>query len=1014
MFLTNFSLKRPVFATVIIIVLLTLGVVSYTSLSVDQFPDVDTPAVSITIVENGAAPDQIESKVTKKVEDAVGQISGVDHINSTITQGVSNTTIIFKLSKSSAEAVQDVKDKLSNIRGTLPTNITEPVVAKYDSAAQPIVSLAVTGSMSGKSMSELVDDDIVKKIQTISGVGGVNTYGEHEREIHFKLDKDKINEYGITVQEITKGLSSDNIDASNGKISASDTDISLKTDSTVKDIKDFSNVLIANRNGTNIKLGDIASIEDGSKEMDSLSFYNGREAIGIDVLKQSGSNTVDVADNIKNSLSKIEKGLPKGVKVELVRDNSTSIRDSVKDVQKTLVEGCILAVVVVFLFLRNIASTAISGITIPVSIISTFSMMKLMNFSLNTVSLMALSIAVGLLIDDAIVVIENIVRHLNMGKGVLQAAKDGTAEIGLAVMATTFALVAVFLPIAMINGLIGKFLVQFGLTVSASVLVSLFVAFTLVPLMSSKYLNGEEKKIPLVGGLLDKFNEFFDRVSEAYAKFLKVALEHRLLVIVIPLLMLVGSIGLATKLNSGFIATGDTGEIEIEADLDSGSSLDNASDVTYNMEKIIKSNKEVKYTYSTVTQNKTSIFVKLSDKQDRKQSIDEIEDSMRDKLQSIPGISISVVTGGGFIPGKGAQYHITGNNFDKLEKYARKAERVMKNTQGAVDVALSYKAGKPEVDFEVDRDKAADLGVSPDAISSTLTTLFNGTVVGQYQTSKDRYDIRVQLRDSDKKNLDSLDGIYVPSTSGSMIPLDQVSKKVFTTSSSTINRYDRQREIQLTGNYTGISQGKFQKLFNEGIEENAKIPDGIEISSGGSQEQMADGMSGLVTALGMGILFVFLVIAAQFESFVDPFAILLSLPLAIIGAILGLFIGGKELDMMSMIGVIMLMGLVTKNGILLIDFAKKNYGEGMDLKDALVEAGRTRIRPIVMTTLAMIFGMLPTALANGSGSELRAPMAFAIIGGLITSTLLTLFFVPAIYVMLNNFKSRFKRKKKTN
>lgn len=1012
MFLTDVSLKRPVFATVIFIALMALGVVSYSGLPVDQFPDVDTPVVSVTIVQNGAAPDQIESKITKKVEDAVGQISGVQHVTSTITEGVSNTAISFELEKPSAEAVQDVKDKLSNIRGNLPRDIMEPIVAKYDTNAAPILSLAVTGPMSNRELSQLVEDNIAKKLQTINGVGAVNTYGEEEREIHIKLDKEKMNSLNVTITELTNSLGSDNINISSGKISNDDTQVSLKTDATIKKADDFLNVIVTKRNGSEIKLKDIAEVEDGSKEIDSLSFYDGKEAIGIDIIKQSNSNTVQVAEDVKKEIENIKESLPSGTKVELVRDNSISIQDSVKDVQKTMLEGCILAVIVVFIFLKDIASTAISAIALPVSIVTTFAVMKVMKFSLNTVSLMGLSLAVGLLIDDAIVVIENIVRHLRMGKSVMEAAKEGTSEIGLAVMATTFAIVAVFLPIAMINGLIGKFLVQFGLTVAASVLVSLFVSFTLVPLLSSKHLKSEEKPIPVIGGFLEWFNKSFDKLSDYYSKLLKISLEHRIITIIIPIGLLIGSLLLATKLDVGFIAATDNAEIDIEASLDAGSALDSASKINKDMEKIIKKNSNVKFIYSTVKADKVNLLVKLSDKQDRKESVSDIAVKIREDLKAVPGIDLSVLTGGGMVPGKPVQIHIKGSDFTKLQEYALKAEKVMKNTLGAADVSLTYKAGKPEVKFEVDRDKAGDLGVSPIVVSNTLNTLFNGVVVSQYETEKDRYDVRMQLKEDDRKSFDSLQGIYVANSSGKMIPIDQVTKKVFTTSASTINRYDKEREIQLTANYVGVAQGAFNTAFNNKLKSEAPTPKGIKFVTGGTQDQMTESLGGLAKALVMGILFIFLVIAAQFESFIDPLAILLSLPLAIIGAILGLLIGHKELDMMSAIGVIMLMGLVTKNGILLIDFAKQNYSKGMDLKEALIEAGHTRLRPIVMTTLAMIFGTLPTAMASGSGSELRAPMGFAIIGGLITSTLLTLLFVPVVYTYLHDFKRRFGKKNK--
>ncbi|MCT8975286.1 efflux RND transporter permease subunit [Clostridium sp. CX1] len=1017
MFLSDVSLKRPVFITVIIIALLALGVVSYTSLPMDQLPDVDMPTVSVRIIQSGAAPDQIESKITKKVEDAVGQISGVKHVTSTITEGVSSTTISFELEKPSAEAMQEVKDKLSNIRNSLPRDIDDPVVSKFDASASAIFSFAVTGTMSNSELSQIVDDNIAKKLQTINGVGAVNTFGEQQREIHIKLDKEKMNSFNITVSELINSLSADNINVSSGKVSSGDTQISLKTDSSIKKVEDFLNVLVVKRNNSEITLKDIATVEDGSKEKNSLSFYNGKEAIGIDVVKQSNSNTVQVAEDVKKEIETIKKSLPSGVRIELVADNSTSIIDSVKDVQRTMLEGCILAVIVVFIFLKDIASTAISAIAIPVSIITTFAIMKFMNFTLNTVSLMALSLAVGLLIDDAIVVIENIVRHLRMGKSPIQAAKEGTSEIGLAVIATTLAIVAVFVPIAMINGMIGKFLVQFGMTVAASVLVSLFVAFTLVPMLSSKHLSSKEKEIPIIGRFLEWFNESFDKISKSYSELLKWSLEHRIITLMIPIGLLIVSLLLATQLKTGFIAATDNGQIAISASLDSSSTLNSASKVGKDMEAIVKKNKNVKYIYSTVQSDKVNLTVKLSDKKDRKEGIDEIIAKIRQDLVNVPGIELSVTSAGGSMgSGKLVQYHIQGSDFTKLQEYALKAQKVMKNTPGAVDVGLTYKSGKPIVKLEVDRDKAQDLGVNPNAVASTLNTLFNGTVVSQYETEKDRYDVRMQLEEGDRKNFDSLQRIYVLSTTGKMIAIDQVTKKVFTTSSSTINRYDKEREIQLTANYAHVEQSDFTKAFNNKLKSEAPTPNGIKLSAGGSQDQMAESMGGLATALLMGVLFIFLVIAAQFESFIDPLAILLSLPLAIIGAILGLLIGNKELDMMSAIGVIMLMGLVTKNAILLIDFAKQNYSKGMNLKEALIDAGHTRLRPIIMTTLAMIFGMIPTAIASGAGSEQRAPMAFAIIGGLITSTLLTLLFVPVVYTYLHDFKKAFDQrvKKKDN
>ncbi|AWI03215.1 efflux RND transporter permease subunit [Clostridium drakei] len=1017
MFIANLSIKRPVFITVIMIAMLAVGIVCYTGLPVNNMPDVDAPYASVQITENGAAPDQMESKITKKIEDAVAQISGVKHITSTITDGNSNTTIEFSLETDANQALQNVKDKIDSIKGQLPQDIDTPVVSKMDISASPIVSLVLTSDdKSNGELSQIVDDSISKKLSAIKGVGSVKVNGKQDREIHIKLDKNKLAAYNIAPSEVTQSLGNDNINASSGKVSSEDKEITLKTNSTIKNVDDFNNVLVAKRNGVEIRVRDIATVEDGLKAKDSLTYYNGKEAIGIDVVKQSGTNTVQVAEDIKKGISSIQQSLPKGVKLQIVTDNSTDIKDSVNDVKRTIIEGCVLAILIIFMFLKEWSSTSISAISLPVSIITTFIGLKLMNFSLNTMSLMGLSLSVGLLIDDAIVVIENISRHLNMGKSPIQAAKDGTAEIGLAVMATTFAVAAVFTPIAMVSGMIGKFFKQFGLTVAIAVLISLFISFTLVPMLSSKYLRHEkDKKIPLIGGFLDWFNNWFDSLSNIYAKILRVSLRHRKLTIIIPIMMFFASLLLATQLNTSFITASDDGNITVEASLDSGGTLNNASNTTKNMEAIIKKNSSnIKYVYSTVKSGSINISVKLIDQKKRKESTKEIANKIHDDLSKMSGIQLAVNTSTGMGSGKSITFHLQGQDFNQLYEYALKAEKALKNTKGAIDVSLSYKAGQPQVKLEVDRDKAADLGVDANSISRTLNILFNGSTVTKFETDKDRYDVVAKLQDDQRKDFDSLQGIYVSNSEGKMIPIDQVTKKVFTTASSTINRYDKAREIKLTANNTSdVTSGTINMEFNKKLENDLKPPSGVTTGAGGDQADMVDSFKSLATALGMGILFIFLVLSAQFESFIDPLAILFSLPLAIIGAILGLFIGNKDLNIMSAIGIIMLMGLVTKNAILLIDFAKQKRAEGIERSESIIQAGHTRLRPILMTTLAMIFGMIPTAIGSGSSASTRSPMAYAIIGGLITSTLLTLFVVPCIYTILDDMKG-FSRKKNLN
>lgn len=1012
MFLTKISLKRPVLAIVIIIAMLAVGIVSFGSLSVNQYPDVDTPTINVAVVESNTSPDQIEANITKKVEDAVGEISGVKHITSSVSEGLSNTTIEFELEKSSDQAVQEVRDKVSGIRGDLPRDINEPIITKYDANAAPILSLAVTGNMSNKELSRLVDDSISKQLNTVKGVGAVNVYGDQEREIHIKIDKQKMNAFNLSTTELVNSLGSDNINQSSGKLSNGTTEIGIKTDAAVKSLDDFKNIIVAKRNGSEIKLGDVAEIEDGIKDKDSLSYYNGKETIGIDVVKQSGSNTVDVADAVKKEVAVLKASVPQGVNIDIVSDGSTSIRDSANDVEKTLVEGCILAVVIVFVFLKDLRSTGISAVALPISIITTFAVMKVLNFSINMMTLMGLSLAVGLLIDDAIVVIENVVRHLMMGKSPLQAAKDGTDEIGLAVIATSLSIAAVFIPFALTTGMVGRFAKQFGLTVAASVMISLFVSFTLVPLMSSKYLKGEgEKSIPVIGKFLDWFNAGFDKITGLYSKLLKNVLDHRGITVLVTIGLLAGSMLLATKINITFITSADMGQIAVTANLDSGMTLDNASKLTGQIEGIIKKNPDVVSLYSTVKKSQINITAKLKDKDKRKENIDNLVSDVRKDLSNIPGIDLSVIKSGGMIPGKALQYNIKGDDFASVQAYAAKAADAMRKIPGAADVSTSYKAGKPEVKLEVDRDKAADLGVSPTAVSNTLNILLNGSVVTHYQTDADKYDVKMQLKDGDRKDFSSLNGIYVTNSSGSMVPIDQVTKTVFATSASTINRYDKKRNIQLSTNYSGISESQFTSAFQKNLKA-IPVPNGVTLGSGGTQEMMSDGFVSMATGLLMGILLIFLIISAQFESFVDPLAILLSLPLAIIGAILGLFLAHKAFDMMTGIGIIMLMGLVTKNAILLIDFAKQGMKEGLTIKEALLRAGHTRLRPIIMTTLAMIFGMIPTAIATGTGSEQRVSMAYAIIGGLITSTLLSLLFIPVVYTFLNDLKHLLSKKRK--
>lgn len=1009
--LADISIKRPVFITVIIMSLTIVGILCYKNLTINDMPEADIPYVTVTISQRGATPEEIEAKVTKKVEESVGQISGVKHITSTMMSGVSNTVIEFGLDKPSEVAAQEVRDKLGSVRGQLPRDIDEPIIAKFDFSARAVVSLAITNNGDSRELSNIVDDIVKKRLNSVKGVGTVNTYGNDEREIEVKLDNDKLSAYGLTTAEVANSLRNDNIEMPAGKVRDKEKEISIKTDSTIDKVEDFNNILVGKKNNVEIRLKDVANITDGIKDKSSLSYYQGKNAIGIDVVKQSGANTVEVADGIKKELDSIKNSLPKDVKVEVVRDNSVNIRNTVDEVMKTIIEGCILAIIIVFLFLNEWESTLISATSLPISIISTFICMKLMKFSLNTMSLMALSLAVGLLIDDAIVVIENIVRHLHMGSSPLKAAKEATNEIGFAVIATTLAVISVFLPIALVSGIIGKYFIEFGLTVVFSMLVSLFISFTLVPMMSSRMLKeSQQTERTIIGKFFRLFNQKFNVLSEKYSEFLGVVLNHRLITMILAVALFLGSTRLFPLLGFSFMPSTDQGEINISANLDSGLSLESAGKKTKQIEESVKKYSEVNYTYSTVKRDSVSIFVKLIDKKERKDSAKVMAEKMRNDLKDIPGVetSVSVPSSGGPGGSKDVSFNIVGDNYQELQNFALKAKQFMQKDPHAKDVSINYKAGSPETKIDVDRDKAADLGVNSSAIGDTLSTLFNGTVVGKFDNGKDRYDVRLSIDDNQGKNLNDLENIYVSGANNKMIPLNQVTKKVFSTTSSSIHRYDRTGQIEISANVSGMATGDFLNLYTKKLNTEMEMPKGVSLSVGGANSAMQEGFTSLIVALGMSVLFLYLVMAAQFESFIDPVAIMFALPLAIIGAIIGLYISGSQMSIMAMIGIIMLMGLVAKNGILLIDAAKQRINDGVEINESLKEAGLVRLRPIVMTSLAMIFGMIPLALAKGAGTEMRAPMAQAVIGGLITSTILTLFVVPVIYTVIDDIKRFFR------
>lgn len=1015
MFLTDLSLKRPVFATVTILALVVLGITSYIGLGINEWPEVEFPFVTVTIIEPGASPEQVENNIARDVEDAIGQVSGVKHVSSFSREGVALVFAEFTLDTVPATAAQDVRDKIGSIRGKLPADAREPVISRYDPSAEPVMSLALSGSMPLTEITTLVNDDIRKKLESINGVGVVNVLGEQLKEVQIQLDQNKLAAYNLTTLEVMNALGYENLEAPVGTVITNDRKISLRTSGKIQKLEDFNNLPIAKRGGVQLYIRDIAKVISGVKDPESLSFFQGKPTIGVDIIKQSGSNTVLVADDVRKVVEELKPTLPEGVSLDIVKDNSLNIRNSVNDVIKTIVEGGILAILTVLLFMGNWRTTIISAIAIPTSIISTFMAMKVLGYTLNMMSLMALSLSVGLLIDDAIVVIENIERHRRMGKSALLAAQEATSEIGLAVMATTFTLVAVFLPLGMMSGITGKFFKQFGITVVVAVMVSLLVSFTLVPLFASRYLKTELQhhgRGP-IGRFLDWFNLQFAMGTELYSRLLRFVLSNRIKSVIIVTLLFFGSLSLIPFLGVSFMPSADTGEFSVEATLDSGLTDLAATNVTKQIEEIIRTYPEVVETYSTIEKDQLNIYVQLTNKSARKRSSFQIISDLRPKLNALPGIQVALNLKGLMQMGKDVQYSLQGDDFDVLETYVVKAQKKLETMPGVTDVSSSYKPGKPEVNIQIRSDAAADLGVSTGLVASTLHTLYSGTVISQYREGDHNYDVRLILDPAQRHTLAGLDKIYIPGGNSTlngqtaMISLDQVTNKVFAPAPSEISRSDRKREIQLSANLANLSLGKFEEKFNPVIQE-LGLPPGYKFVAGGQSSFMGESFTSMGIALVIGVLFIFFILAAQFESYIDPFSIMFSLPLAIIGAIMALFLTNDDFGMMANIGIIMLMGLVTKNAILLVDFTKQQRAQGIKRNEALVIAGRIRLRPIIMTSMAMILGMMPLALGLGQGSESRAPMAHAIIGGVISSTLLTLVVVPLMYSFLDDVRQKFR------
>ncbi len=1047
MWFTRVSIANPVMAVMVMLAFVVLGLFSYQRLAVDQFPNVDFPTVVVVMDYPGASPEIVESEVTKKVEEAVNTVAGISSLYSRSYEGTSVVIIEFNLDVDGRKAAEDVREKVALIRPNLRDEVEEPRISRFDPASQPIFNVAILSPQGGQSAQELTtwaSQVLQKRLENVRGVGAVTLVGGLERQINLYVRPAALEAYGIGVDQIVAAVRSENQELPMGAIRSAEQERVVQINARLKRPEDFKDVVVARKNAVPIKLWQLADVVDGPQEVESLALYNGQRTVLLSVQKSQGENTIAVVDGLYKALEDAKPLTPPGVTVEVNRDNSRAIRVSVANVKRTLFEGAALTVLIVFLFLNSWRSTVITGLTLPIALIGTFLFMYWFGFTINGITMMALSLCVGLLIDDAIVVRENIVRHVQMGKSAHQAALDGTNEIGLAVLATTLSIVAVFLPIGFRGGIVGKFFHEFVITIVAAVLISMFVSFTLDPMLSSVWhdpaAHSASRGVPAtlydktIGRVTGAFDTFTERLSSAYQRILGWSLRHKLATLGIALATFVGSFVVIPVLGAEFVPKADFSETQVNFYTPVGSSLEVTEARARQIDAALRSMPEVRYTVTTINSGfaagkiSGAVYVRLVDRKDRQLSINQLVAPMREKLAAIPGITVTNIGQTDLGGGKSLQFSIQGSDLDELARLSRSITERLQRIPGLVDLDSTLKPDKPTVAIEVKRDAAADVGLNVSMLAGTLRTLVAGQTVGNWRASDgENYDVNVRLTPQSRDAIADLQRL--PITVGSaadgtprIVRLAQVADIAPSTGPNQINRRDLNREINIDANALGRSAGDVSADIKKVLDA-TPWPPGYRYAFGGSTKNMNESFAYAVGALGLAIVFIYMILASQFRSFLQPLALMSSLPLTLIGVVLALLLFRSTLNMFSIIGIVMLMGLVTKNAILLIDFAiRSRRGEHagehgldhdtapLDREQALLHAARVRLRPILMTTLAMVFGMVPLAFALSEGSEQRAPMGQAVIGGVITSSLLTLVVVPVIYCYLDDFSAWLKRK----
>jgi hydrophobic/amphiphilic exporter-1 (mainly G- bacteria), HAE1 family len=1016
MWISDTSIKRPVFATMVIMSFMVLGVVSMSRLGIDLFPDVNFPFVNITVVYPGAGPEEVETLVTKPIEDVVAGINGVKRVISNSTEGIATVGVELRLEVDPQAATAEVREKVAAIRGKLPQDIEDPTIQRFDVAALPIMTFAVGSTQPSDVTRRQVEDDLKPLLEQIDGVAAVQVNGGEVREIQVNLDPRRLEALNLPLNQVAAKLAAENLDVPGGQVKRDGRSVSLRTKGEFERVSEIEGVILRSDAGSTVRLRDVGEVIDGYEEKTSTTRLNGVDAVSFSVQKQSGANTVEIANRVEATLARLAPAFPQ-LQIRPVHNDADFIKENVKDVRTHIIFGGAMAVLIIFIFMRDWRSTLISALALPTSVVATFFFMWAVGFTINMMTLMALSLVIGILIDDAVVVRENIYRHMEHGEDPFTAARKGTAEIGLAVMATTFTILAVFLPVGFMTGIVGQFFKSFALTIAFAVSMSLLVAFTLDPMLSSRfvrYVPPEERVKTRLGRVLEAWGRFYDRIDLKYQRVLGWAVERPWSVLGLAALIFFASLSTLGVVGTEFVPVEDRGQFEINAELPPGTSFEESVALVGALEKRVQSIPEVRQVFSTVGVNgdplKANLRVRTTPKRERERGLVAIKTDARQRISEVPLVR-SVVTDPEFMQGAPSQapvsVYVRGDDMEALQRLSDEVTAKIRQVPGTVDVDSSLESGQPEMVARVNRALAADLGFDVGSVAMQLRGMVEGVVPTKLRDGDKEYDIRVRLAPEFRNDFQSIARAPLYSPRGALVRASDIATLEPGVGPTSIEREQRRRQAKIDVELSNRALGDVTKDI-EAVMRSVQLPPNFEWGFLGDVELMQESAAAMGLALILATAFIYIVLASQFESFFEPMLIMLSLPLAVVGALLAILITGNNLGMPPMIGMVMLMGLVTKNAILLIDMTNHYVREGKSVKEAILTAGPIRLRPILMTTMAMILGMLPSALGRGEGGEFRAPISIATIGGLITSTGLTLIVVPVAYLLLHRILERVK------